>query len=65
MAGANSTCADIQANINNNLVRLQTLQRQKAGTKNRAVIAQIQQQISELQQEVAALKQEAEELNCP
>lgn len=64
MAGADRSCADIQANIDNDLLQVQALERQKARTRDGARVAQIQQQIEQLRQEIAALEQEAQDLNC-
>ena len=64
MAGEDRSCAEIQANIDNDLFQLRTLQVQKARTKNDARIAQIQQQIEQLVQEIAALEQEKQGLGC-
>ena len=64
MAGEERSCAEIQANINNDHFQLRTLQIQKARTKNGARIAQIQQQIEQLVQEIAALEQEKQDLGC-
>ncbi len=64
MAGENRSCAEIQANIDDDLSRLRTLQIQKSRTKNAARVAQIQQQIERLVQEIATFVQEKRGLGC-
>ena len=64
MAGEERGCAEIQANIDNDLFQIGTLQVQKARTKDDARVAQIQQQIEQLVQEIAALEQEKQDLGC-
>jgi len=64
MAGEESSCAEIQANIDEDLYQLRTLQIQKSRTKNSARAAQIQQQIEQLVQEIAVLMQKKQGLGC-
>ena len=64
MAGEESSCAEIQANIDDDLYQLRTLRIQKSRTKNGARAAQIQQQIEQLQQEIAVLVQKKQGLGC-
>ena len=64
MAGEDSSCAEIQANIVDELYQLRTLQIQKSRTKNGARAAQIQQQIEQLVQEIAVLVQKKQGLGC-
>jgi TolA-binding protein len=64
MAGEESSCAEIQANIDDDLYQLRALRIQKSRTKNAARAAQIQQQIEQLQQEIAVLVQKKQGLGC-
>jgi TolA-binding protein len=64
MAGEESSCAEIQANIDDDLFQLRTLRIQKSRTKNAARAAQIQQQIEQLQQEIDVLVQKKQGLGC-
>ncbi len=64
MADENISCADIQANIDDDLLRIQTLKSQKARTRNSAQVALIQQEIEQLVQEIATLEQQKQDLGC-
>ena|GEM_PF-2042705 len=64
MAGEERSCAEIQANIDDDLYELRTLRIQKSRTKNAARAAQIQQQIEQLQQEIDVLVQKKQGLGC-
>ncbi len=64
-SGQNSMCEQIKQSVENDLLQIQLLQRQRAATSNGAALAQIDAQITAVEQHLAALEQQAQTFDCP
>jgi len=64
-SGQNRTCEQIKQSVENDLLQIQLLQKQRAATSNRAALAQIDAQITTVEQRLVALEQRAQTFDCP